>query len=426
MRTWLFVCALILTWSQVSTSAAQGSASEQVAQSGFCSALDRKDYRVAKTLFDQGGVDLKKPCQNSLYGEVSPEITLNNLVHLLSLSYVRYNRTDLEDLGFLIQEFLKVNGGINAYGQESTPLFWRYGDKIASEPTVAKVFIEAGADFRLAAKAPEYGTGDFQRFDSPTTDKTGRTFLMQLCWIGNFDQIFAPPARHEYNREEKELQQSILRKVIANADLKAQDAYGRTALHHCTLQGSVNAIRELIKAGADADQKDAAGLTPKDYAKAAGKTDLSTFSRPAEEQVTAVPAPLESDTSGVEAVEPNPTPASAAPDASKDLQLAKSAIEAGQFRNARALLQNLVGLGNPAAMYELGRLIIRGEGGAQDFEEARKLWERAAEREHGESLVALAKLYVYGDGVAKSEMVAKMYLKRAKDAGAQIPQNLIE
>ncbi len=53
----------------------------------------------------------------------------------------------------------------------------------------------------------------------------------------------------------------------SNADIGIKDNdYQRTALHFASLNGHLNIVAELLKKGADVDEKDAAGKTPLDYA----------------------------------------------------------------------------------------------------------------------------------------------------------------
>jgi len=57
----------------------------------------------------------------------------------------------------------------------------------------------------------------------------------------------------------------------SDADIRIKDKnYKRTALHFAALNGHLNIVAELLKKGADANEKDAAGKTPLDYANAYG------------------------------------------------------------------------------------------------------------------------------------------------------------
>jgi len=420
----LFHVALVWAEGVVTPAPPQASAAKQVAHSGFCNALEQKDFRLARSLYDQGGVDLEIPCRESsalestVLGDADIR-ALGTLISLLANSSLTDGRTDLEDLQFIISEYVKAVGGPNVTTENGTPLIWQFETEIVAEPKVGNLFMGAGIDLKLAVQAPPYGTKAFKEFNSPLSDQTGMTFLMRLCRVDDYRYAFETAKAYERNQERRDSIKALLGEIISKSPLAAQDAYGRTALHHCALFGNVNLTKEIVRAGADSSQKDAAGLLPIDYAIARGDRDLTVFQPPVDTQVREAPLPTSRPVEAAFSLDLSGS-------AEDRLAAAKIAIESGQFGSARSILAALAQEGNAPAMYQLGRLVIRGEGGAQSFDEARKLWERAADAEHGESLVALAKLYVYGDGVSKSEAVAKMYLNRAKDAGAEIPTDLVK
>jgi hypothetical protein len=198
---------------------------------------------------------------------------------------------------------------------------------------------------------------------------------------------------------------------------------------------------KLLAKGARVDVRDAAGLSALDYGVATGDSELvdllknSPRAAPQKPTEQVEPTPTQvSDITPTHAVDvpdigakeqpalaPNPK---ATEEAADPLKISRELISAGNFEKAREILSELSKQGNSDAMYELGRLTIRGDGGKQNLEAARMLWEQAAERNHGASLIALAKLYYYGDGVPKSRSVSKLYIDRAKAQGASIPGEL--
>ena len=50
--------------------------------------------------------------------------------------------------------------------------------------------------------------------------------------------------------------------VSAGADPNQRDCHGRTAIYSAIERGSLNAVKELLKSGADVNQADEDGVTP--------------------------------------------------------------------------------------------------------------------------------------------------------------------
>ncbi len=415
---------------------------DQVAHSGFCNAVEKRKFVLARSLLEGGTVDLKSPCPQSRFG-VSPELAnVDALVTSFRDSGFGPQEPDnLQALAYLLRQVVTSAGGVNAYLSSGHPLYLSLTEDFFGSPDLGELLLDLGADLKLHVKAPNFTSRDISRYSNAEDDPTGMTLLMYLCrQTSAVDEFFAPKVL-AYKAKTAEAFVGLVRKVLARSDLDARDAYGRTPLHHCILHENKRLASELLARGAQAGAHDDAGLSPLDYAVAAGESNLVDILKNPPNAILQDPADNidtegrpESTTAPVqEAGRPEvraevsslvaPTQ-TATIESVSPLNVARESIKSKDFRKARQLLSELVKQGNSAAMYELGRLTIRGEGGAQNIEEARKLWEQAAEQNHGESLVALAKLYHYGDGVPKSSSVSKLYIERARARGAVIPSEL--
>jgi TPR repeat protein len=101
-----------------------------------------------------------------------------------------------------------------------------------------------------------------------------------------------------------------------------------------------------------------------------------------------------------------------------DLEDGLSAFAHGDYAIALKLLRPFAELKNASAQNALGFLYASGGSGvAQDFEEARKWYQRAANQGHGRSRANLGVMYYNGDGVPKNYVEAYMWFDLALAAG---------
>lgn len=101
---------------------------------------------------------------------------------------------------------------------------------------------------------------------------------------------------------------------------------------------------------------------------------------------------------------------------------AKRAYGEGEFADAAALLRPLARDGNAEAQYLLGRMYEQGDGVAKDLDEARKLYERAAQQGHDN---AGQKLALFDNTESGDEsVVLEWYLPAAEEGDMEAQYNL--
>jgi len=101
-----------------------------------------------------------------------------------------------------------------------------------------------------------------------------------------------------------------------------------------------------------------------------------------------------------------------------DLEDGLSAFAHGEYATALKLLQPFAELKNASAQNALGLMFASGGSGiAQDFGEARKWYQRAANQGHGRSRANLGVMYYNGDGVPKDYVEAYMWFDLALASG---------
>lgn len=92
-------------------------------------------------------------------------------------------------------------------------------------------------------------------------------------------------------------------------------------------------------------------------------------------------------------------------------------IEEGDYKRAMENYKLADANGNLIGSFNLGLLYERGEGCPVDYNEARKLYIKAAEAAHKESMVQLAGLYLHGYGTSPDPSAALKWYKQAADLG---------
>ena len=101
-----------------------------------------------------------------------------------------------------------------------------------------------------------------------------------------------------------------------------------------------------------------------------------------------------------------------------DLEDGLSAYAHGEYGTALKLLLPLADLQNASAQNTIGLMYASGGNGfTQDFAEARRWYQRAANLGHGRSQANLGVMYYNGDGVPKSYVEAHVWFTLALAAG---------
>jgi hypothetical protein len=93
--------------------------------------------------------------------------------------------------------------------------------------------------------------------------------------------------------------------------------------------------------------------------------------------------------------------------------MSKSRSELGAFERVKASASN----GCPSAQFEVGLMLVRGEGVSQDCAEAAKWFRKAAEQGHADAQGALGLLYSKGEGVRKDHAEAVRWYRAAAEQG---------
>ena len=93
------------------------------------------------------------------------------------------------------------------------------------------------------------------------------------------------------------------------------------------------------------------------------------------------------------------------------------------YEEARKLYEKAAALGNPNAMTSLGFLYDRGSGVAQDYTEARKWYEKAAALGFGQAMSNLGFLYEKGRGVTQDHKEARKWYEKGAAVGNGFAMN---
>ena len=93
--------------------------------------------------------------------------------------------------------------------------------------------------------------------------------------------------------------------------------------------------------------------------------------------------------------------------------MSKSRSDLGAFERVKASASN----GCPSAQFEVGLMLVRGEGVSQDCAEAAKWFRKAAEQGHADAQGALGLLYSKGEGVSIDHAEAVRWYRAAAEQG---------
>lgn len=107
------------------------------------------------------------------------------------------------------------------------------------------------------------------------------------------------------------------------------------------------------------------------------------------------------------------------------LTQAEAALVAGEYSQARQLLQPLAQAGNPEAQYLLGHLLDLGLGGDSDPRQALHWWLEAASRNHPMATYRAGLAYLHGRGVDPDSQRALQWLERAALYGVHAAETAI-
>ena len=77
------------------------------------------------------------------------------------------------------------------------------------------------------------------------------------------------------------------------------------------------------------------------------------------------------------------------------------------------------------AMNNLGCMYKKGWGGAQDYVQARKWFQKAADAGDADAMYNLGVLYQNGQGVARDSARARYWIRKAADAGNADARNAL-
>jgi hypothetical protein len=101
------------------------------------------------------------------------------------------------------------------------------------------------------------------------------------------------------------------------------------------------------------------------------------------------------------------------------LDQAVAAYEAGDYAQARRLLEPMAEKGSVEAQFRVGTMLSLGQGVPEDHAHAALWFERAAAQGHHEAAVTLANMHLSGLGVARDETAAMRWFERAAEIAAQ-------
>ncbi len=107
------------------------------------------------------------------------------------------------------------------------------------------------------------------------------------------------------------------------------------------------------------------------------------------------------------------------------LRKAEAAMVAGDYSQARQLLQPLAQAGNPEAQYLLGHLLDLGLGGDPEPRQALQWWLEAASRNHPMATYRAGLAYLQGRGVDPDSQQAFQWLERAALYGVHAAETAI-
>lgn len=96
---------------------------------------------------------------------------------------------------------------------------------------------------------------------------------------------------------------------------------------------------------------------------------------------------------------------------------AKTAYKSKDFSRARSLLEPLARNGNRNAMYMLGTMIRKGQGGIKDEDQAYMWWLKSAERNFGPAMMLLGKIKIGEPEGQKDWPQGCMWFRRAAERG---------
>lgn len=97
------------------------------------------------------------------------------------------------------------------------------------------------------------------------------------------------------------------------------------------------------------------------------------------------------------------------------LQQGVTAYEAGNYAQAFRLWQPFAqqGNGNTGAQYNLGLMYAQGQGVAQDYQQAKAWWQKAANQGDAKAQYNLGVIYAKGRGVVQDDKQAVSWFQKA-------------
>lgn len=450
---------------------------DEASQIRFCELVNQGDASVVKAFIEVNKVDVNKECSEFYQGYSQ---TRENLFPL-ELAFGAQQGQSRRVRGLEVGELLLTSGAnINGERRNGKTIFL----SVFSDYPKDKIFLDFlklakkyKANFHTAIKPAAVDTEAGKRATDPFSDYTGMTALMILSQDDSFERSYSYALRRR--NKDVELYEEIFNLVAKQSDLKAQDAYGRTALHFATDYVKPNIANLLIEAGLSSQVKDFAGLSSYDYAVSVGNKDLlqvvskgkseaeetapsTTVAEAAsspEEQVAVakeeegssvqvasndvVPVPEQEVVEQETVVQEDSQVTAVVPKVQEQAEVQKPKLEApaspsvryrqatdaanrGNFSKAKTLWIELANSGHVESQYQLGRMYARGDGVSKDFSVARKYFEQAAKQNYAAANLSLGIMYLRGDGVAKDKAKAKQYLQMAKQGGDKKAESLLK
>ena len=140
---------------------------------------------------------------------------------------------------------------------------YRKNHKALGLVTLASV---GGVNLKKQIDTPKAGEWRYKQASGIDDDITGMTPLMFFLGYSEVDTNLEYTSRKNRDNPEFNRAAEIIRQLVAVSDINAQDAYGRTALHHMVNNRNSHIAQLFLELGADRSIKDGAGLTALDYA----------------------------------------------------------------------------------------------------------------------------------------------------------------
>lgn len=405
--------------------------------SRVCSALKARSVELLQRALKEEKVDTLSTCEFSSGTLVE--------IALQQTATQQGEESGYEMAAALLNNGAQLNIRLNSgYTPATALLAQRLGDH-----RLLRFLLEHGANLKEPVFPPPAGGSD------PFHDMSKATLLMLAARSDSLDLAFqkknvlsADDAFSNYASK-----RAFFTALIAASDLDAQDAYGRSVLHHSVLENCEDLTVVLVQTGAKRAQTDLAGQAPLDYALALGRQSLvhaleqqvlpPEAAPPAAASASPVVSPgIPQQKEGAETTSTagdiinNTVPPPTVPSATTETpQPAEATIvepvttESNRVEVKQAATESevsppttapatttttipaLTHTSPPAPTYTFKDGADAANRG--NFKEARQIWENLAPTGDSNAIYSLGRIYARGDGVSRDFSKARHYFEDA-------------